>query len=105
MTTNNRKMINVLFFIINVFIMHLYSVDNSYGKEELEKNNNFIVIDKDKNSISIGGIHNDGDVEKDVEKETVIDNMLIINNGKKIYIKHNKKKNKSEPAREEDDDK
>lgn len=101
---NNKKMINVLFCIINIFIIHLYSVDISYGKEDLE-NNNFIIIDKDKNSISIGGINNNGDVEENVEKETVIDNLLIINNDKKIYIKQNKEKTKSKPAREEDDDK
>lgn len=64
----------------------------SLAEEKLE-NGNLIINDKNGNTIIIGGIDdNDKNNENKsgINKETVIKDMLIINNGKEIYISDNK---------------
>lgn len=89
MNQSNKSIYKNILFICCILLIFLYCNEIIFGKEKCKNDENIIVIDKNNNSISIGGIDNSGhNNESEIKKETTINDMVIINNNDKIYIKH-----------------
>ncbi len=78
---------NISFLAIFAAVIVFYG-EHVHGAER-KSTDSLVIIDKNNNTVSIGGIEADAENQENVTKETDIDGMLIINNDGKVYIRQN----------------